>query len=328
MGTPILRRGSNGSAVADVQRRLVALGYTVDDPSGVFELGTESALRSFQRQRGLEPDGICGPETWSALVEAGWQLGDRLLYLRSPMLRGDDAADLQRRLATLGFDPGRVDGIFGPDTEKALREFQLNSGVTVDGVCGPETIRELRRLERRSAGTESVTVVRERERLLSSDRTLENRRVSIAVPQGSDALASAAARRLEQDHGAEVLTIVSSDPSHQCALANDFGSELHLTIEPQVEPRCCCFYFESAGVPSPGGRRFATNLAGRLETVRSLSRPILVEGRTHRVLRETRMPAVLCRLGPSHVLVECNAEIAAAIGSAMASWSEQPVESD
>ena len=70
-------------------------------------------MRPFQEHRGLRSDGVCGPQTWSALVEAGRVLGDRLLYYRNPMLRGDDVATLQRQLGALGFDAGRVDGIFG-----------------------------------------------------------------------------------------------------------------------------------------------------------------------------------------------------------------------
>ena len=50
------------------------------------------------------------------------------------MLRGDDVAELQQRLCTLGFDTGRVDGIFGDATVRALGEFQRNAGLPVDGI--------------------------------------------------------------------------------------------------------------------------------------------------------------------------------------------------
>ena len=52
------------------------------------------------------------------------------------MLRGDDVAELQQRLCTLGFDTGRVDGIFGDATVRALGEFQRNAGLPVDGIVG------------------------------------------------------------------------------------------------------------------------------------------------------------------------------------------------
>src|SRR5205085_7699443 len=97
-----------------------------------YDASLEAAVRAFQDQRGLRVDGICGPETWGALIESGFELGDRLLYLSGPMLRGDDVEELQRRLNVLGFDAGREDGILGPETETALRQFQRNAGTTSD----------------------------------------------------------------------------------------------------------------------------------------------------------------------------------------------------
>ncbi|MEZ5166166.1 MAG: peptidoglycan-binding domain-containing protein [Acidimicrobiales bacterium] len=68
-----------------------------------------------------------------------------MLYLR-PTTRGDDVTDLQQRLGRPGFDTAWIDGIFGPETEAALRDFQLNQGLTGDGVVGRETIAALERL--------------------------------------------------------------------------------------------------------------------------------------------------------------------------------------
>ena len=77
---------------------------------------------------------------------------------------GDDVGELQRRLGALGFDAGRVDAIFGPLTEAALKDFERNAGLTTDGVCGPDVLAELTRLGSRGEGA-SVAGVRERERL-------------------------------------------------------------------------------------------------------------------------------------------------------------------
>ena len=77
-------------------------------------------MRTFQSARGLRSDGVCDEQTWTALVEASWRLGDRLLFLTSPNLRGDDVAELQSRLGRLGFDCGRVDGILGPRTAASV----------------------------------------------------------------------------------------------------------------------------------------------------------------------------------------------------------------
>ncbi|MFD3762010.1 glycoside hydrolase domain-containing protein [Streptomyces sp. NPDC058622] len=65
--TPTLRTGSNGEAVTRLQRSLTAaLGRTVGI-DGTFGPATEQAARDYQTSRGLGPDGIVGPGTWSAL---------------------------------------------------------------------------------------------------------------------------------------------------------------------------------------------------------------------------------------------------------------------
>ncbi len=57
---------------------------------------------------------------------------------------GDAVADLQKRLRSFGMKPGPADGVFGAQTERALRSFQRKAGITVDGVAGNETLRAMR----------------------------------------------------------------------------------------------------------------------------------------------------------------------------------------
>ena len=73
-GRPVLRRGSKGEAVGELQRQLQKAGFAVaiDDDFGP---GTEVAVSAFQKQRGLNPvDGIVGKDTWAALDSAGQNL--------------------------------------------------------------------------------------------------------------------------------------------------------------------------------------------------------------------------------------------------------------
>lgn len=58
--------------------------------------------------------------------------------------RGDEVKDLQKRLAQVGLDPGPADGVFGPKTEKAVKEFQKKHSLVVDGIAGPVTMASLR----------------------------------------------------------------------------------------------------------------------------------------------------------------------------------------
>ena len=92
--TALLGRGSAGEAVRDLQRNLSALGYPLA-PDGIFGRDTEQAVRAFQRDHGLDADGIAGPRTFAAIGEAlpfggagGWALAawrrvSRWLGLRS-----------------------------------------------------------------------------------------------------------------------------------------------------------------------------------------------------------------------------------------------------
>ena len=147
MSVPI-EHGARGSAVEDVQQRLLRLGYELGTSGvdGVFLGETYEAVRSFQRARGLAEDGAVGPETWAALVDATFALGDRLLYLRVPYFHGADVRTLQGALNVLGFACGNPDAIFGAYTERAVREFQANTGQPADGIVGPDTVRSVMRL--------------------------------------------------------------------------------------------------------------------------------------------------------------------------------------
>jgi peptidoglycan hydrolase-like protein with peptidoglycan-binding domain len=70
-----IRRCDEGYAVLQIQYLLVGFGYTVD-ADGYFGPGTEQAVRDFQRNAGLEVDGLVGPHTWSTLggQQPGWDL--------------------------------------------------------------------------------------------------------------------------------------------------------------------------------------------------------------------------------------------------------------
>ena len=318
-----LRLGDCGAAVVDVQARLQALGFASGiDPEGEFADGTRAAVEAFQHRRGLRIDGICGPQTWAALVEAGRRLGNRFLYRRTPMVRGDDVAELQQRLSALGFDTGRVDGIFGDLTSAALGEFQRNAGVPVDGIAGGATVRELIRFGSRHKGSEElVTEVRDRERLRQAPRTLTGRRVAIGEEGGLDAAVAALGRRLVS-HGARVSTHHHPDGSVQASEANAGGAEVYFGLRLAAGERSCSSsYYAGFRYVSPGGRRLAELLQARLPSELAIadggSRGMSVP-----LLRETRMPAVICEIGPPSVVVEQTADLARAVVDALTGWAD------
>ena len=320
-----MRRGDTGVAVGDLQRRLVATGFDLDDELGVFGPGTEEAVRRFQTDRGLHVDGACGDQTWASLVEAGWRLGDRFLYLRRPMLRGDDVADLQARLGGLGFHHGRVDGIFGPDSAHAVREFQRNTGLVSDGIFGRDTAAALQRLSARAAATAIVADVRERDLRARGPQRLAGRRVVVGESGGLDALASAVARNLKEA-GAFVAVLHHPDGSVQATEANAFGADCYLGVHLRDDAGCTASYFGTPRWESPGGRMLAGLVVEELIDTTLVPGDGACRAMAVPVLRETRMPAVQCAVGPPSAVVSRLAALADGLGRAVGRWAEAPLE--
>jgi hypothetical protein len=123
---PVLRNGSNGSAVRTLQYMLRASGRSVA-ADGAFGSATESAVRSYQSAHGLSVDGVVGDNTWFSIL---------------PVLRegssGEAVKGLQRELVDAGYSL-TVDGSFGPATSSAVRAYQSKTGLVVDGVVGNNT---------------------------------------------------------------------------------------------------------------------------------------------------------------------------------------------
>jgi N-acetylmuramoyl-L-alanine amidase len=302
----IYRTGDRGPEIRDIQSRLLSFGAVVDDAErdGTFGPSTEAAVRGFQRERHLRVDGLVGPDTWEQLVEAGWQLGDRTLYHRAPMFRGDDVRELQRMLNALGFDSGKQDGLYGPRTDAALRLFQRNVGDEPDGIVGPHTLSVLRRMRPLEA-VPSRALVREREELEASRGPIEGRVIAVDVGEGPDegddvnsrsALALVAAL---QAVGADARLLVTADdaaaPADRARLANEADAAASITLElasrdDEGDGGPVCSYFGSRTTHSPSGLVLAQLILEELEAELGLAgrlRPLTIAP-----LRETRMPAV------------------------------------
>lgn len=315
-----LRRGDTGEAVRDLQERLTLIGYGTGGDHHEFGAATEASLRQFQSDRGLVVDGVCGPQSWNALVEADHRLGDRLLYYRAPMMRGDDVADLQRRLGQLGFDAHWVDGILGPRTQAAIRQFQQNAGLPDDGVVGRSTVEALERLTRPAAAEVTITEVREHERLRHQPSSVEGRRIVIGDTGELPVIAQAVARRLRQA-GAEVLSFSTPDLSHQARTSNQWNGDIYLGVTLAVD-NFGFSYFATRGFESVGGRALAQRCCAALAPV--LAEPTPATAMRLPILRETRMPAVWCRLGPGSTVVPQTPRIALGLAHAVIDWCHDP----
>lgn len=315
----LLAPGATGPEVVDLQTRLARLGLLDEEPTGRYGRATAAAVRAFQSLRGLHAGGVLDRPTWDALVEAGYQLGDRLLSRRTPMLRGDDVADLQQRLAELGFDPGRVDGIFGDLTAAALVEFQHNVGSVPDGICGYQTVLELRRLRLHQHPSQLVSAVREELRFRRRSSGLAGRRIAIAQ-RGGFATAVAALSRSLAAASAVPIALQHPDPSRQAAEAN--AAEVDCVISLQLDADradCTTAFYRGFRYESPVSRRLAELVQAALPAALSLDDGG-TQGMAIPILRETRMPAIDVRLGAPAVVVQRTAELAQVVKTALELW--------
>ena len=308
----------------DLQRRLGAAGFAPDGAeAGFFCASTERSLSEFQQRRGLRVTGVCDEDTWRAVVEATWKLGDRLLMHVAPNLRGDDVGDLQASLARLGFDSGRVDGIFGPATARAVEDFQHNCGLYVDGVCGPDTVRALQVLARQTGSGPGITAVRELDALTASARTLADLRLVVGQFGGLSGLS----RQLVQALRHRSATVVASDEpdaTAQATAANRFAATAYLGFEATPDDAPTVHYYRVPQFESVGGRVLATRIAEACAAATDFD-PI-VDGMRLPILRETRMPAVLFGVGDAQRALDESEELVAAIVTALERWAQEPVD--
>jgi len=321
----LVRPGDRGEAVRDVQARLarVPVGGTLDlAVDGAYGEATVRAVRHFQRTRGLAADGIVGPETWRALTEAGYQLGDRLLWHASTLMRGDDVLELQSRLNRLGFDAGQEDGIFGARTREALEEFQRNVGLAVDGVGGADTIAALVRMHRGHQSGGIGARVRQREALRRlAGRGLVGTRILVDPARGgpdpghtgpggtlevdvSWQVARRLAARLSARGAAVTLTRGPSNggsASQRARQANELDADLVVSIATNahrnpVARGAASYYFGSGTFVSEAGYKLAQRVhQAMIED--GWTPDCGVHPVTWTLLRETRMPAVVVEPG-------------------------------
>lgn len=113
----------SGDDVAELQTKLIELGYSLPRADGFFGLATADALRRFQREYGLVPDGICGPATLRALRQLGRRVvGGRPQLLRDMVAVADSGPSLLGKRIVLDAGHGGDDTGFvaGDMTEAAL----------------------------------------------------------------------------------------------------------------------------------------------------------------------------------------------------------------
>ncbi|NET35465.1 MAG: hypothetical protein F6K19_26150 [Cyanothece sp. SIO1E1] len=178
-GTSALQFGDSGFDVENLQSSLTTAGFYNGPITGFYGELTTDAVTRFQQTRGLQVDGIAGPETLAALsgqrapVAVGRTFQPPVLPVPPDPLpisssagvipvtstaavstdgtvrplfpgdRGPEVENLQTRLREEGFDPGPIDGAFGDQTSLAVQAFQFDQGLSATGFADAETLRAL-----------------------------------------------------------------------------------------------------------------------------------------------------------------------------------------
>lgn len=309
----LVKAGQSGRMVVDVQTKLLRLGFDIGKTGvdGFFGAETEKAVRLFQSKRGLDVDGVVGPDTWHEMVEATYRLGDRQLYFREPPFRGDDVREVQATLNNLGFNAGRVNGVFGSLTDKAVRDFQKNTGMPVDGIVGDSTVVAMDNLKKRvSSG--GITGVWERNGRVYEESELFERRVAVSATGPEARRIVELLEAVMNDEGANVRlfadTISQEDLAKQ---ANEYEADVVVSVEIDSSDDVSvsgstCYYFDNGEYFSSRSRQIAEMVQNQLR--RNL--PLAdngIQGKNWTVLRATKMPAIVVR--PAYASNQADAEV-------------------
>jgi len=125
---PLEQEGSTGENVRTVQYLITAQGHATA-ADGVFGPLTKTAVQAFQSSRGIDADGIVGPQTWPQLIIQVQQgsNGNAVRAVQSQIHGRGDGTHIA------------IDGIFGPVTNDAVRAFQTLLGLPADGIVRQQT---------------------------------------------------------------------------------------------------------------------------------------------------------------------------------------------
>ena len=130
-----VRFGDQGREVEALQRDLKRMGYfKYPEITGNFGPITRDALKEFQRDKDLPATGVLDDTTLAALRQNHLFVSDDFSTPAMAGQSGRDILGVEKKLAALGFDPGRVDGRFTQNTVKAVRALRKQSDALPDGL--------------------------------------------------------------------------------------------------------------------------------------------------------------------------------------------------
>ena len=137
-----LSKGSTGGCVVELQNLLLQQGYSPGTVDGIFGDNTKTAVRNFQNATSLTVDVIVGPNTKAKLYTRQVTVTNSTCpanLSQAANSRGGCVAYIQARLNSVNTAGLAVDGVFGPATNTAVRNYQSSRCLAVDGIVGTNT---------------------------------------------------------------------------------------------------------------------------------------------------------------------------------------------
>jgi peptidoglycan hydrolase-like protein with peptidoglycan-binding domain len=125
--------GDRGDEVVALQRALRGAGVYKGAINGTFDQATLHAVKSFQDARGLTVDGLVGPKTLKALKGNQLMVKDGFQNAAHAGQSGKDVLAAERKLHALGYNTGKVDGVFDASTRNAVNAFRAKDRTLPDG---------------------------------------------------------------------------------------------------------------------------------------------------------------------------------------------------
>ena len=255
-------------------------------------------------------------------MDAGYKIGDRLLYLKNPPFSGDDVRTLQLWLKTLGFYPDNENGIFCQKTHKALLEFQDNMNIDDDGIMGEQTLKHLTGLQRiitekktsnfpyikhkkRSGRNSAGTIILDYDPLTGSTEDLQAGEDKGFLAERVKICRSIIkfCREALTGYGFSVITSFNEKKSLNISLfdrisdSNDSRGDYLISVNLNYSTDrgangCSCYYFKGLKSYSIRGFQLANNIQDRL--VKDLDMvDCRVHGANYAILKNTEMVSVV-----------------------------------
>ena len=152
--------GAKGAIVTNIQRHLRAAGFDPKHTSGVFDERTGAALKAFQQRSHLPATGVVDRATWKALQKSFILSSKPASPPQQLNERSGAVKASEKLLKKLGFNPGRIDGLFDSRTQKAVKAYEKKNHLARDGAISAGELAKMKKGAKGDYRTRALEIAR------------------------------------------------------------------------------------------------------------------------------------------------------------------------